>query len=68
MRIKELREQAGISSSMLANQMKLAPSTVCRWENGENIPTSDKLPELADILGCSIDDLFGRNTSKQTLA
>ena len=33
-------------------------STVSKWESGDALPRSDKLPELAQIFGCSIDDLF----------
>ena len=33
-------------------------STIAKWETGEAMPRADKLPEIAKILGCTIDDLF----------
>lgn len=28
------------------------------WERGETLPAADRLPEIAEALGCSIDDLY----------
>ena len=36
----------------------LYTSTVAMWESGENVPRADKLPDLARVLGCTVDDLF----------
>lgn len=33
-------------------------ASIAQWENGDSFPRADKLPELAKILGCRIDDLF----------
>ena len=63
MRIKELREAAGLSQNDLVHLAKVDQAAVSRWENGQAMPRSSKLPELADILGCTIDALFGREQS-----
>lgn len=60
MKIKELREAAGLSRIELVQAMGVDQAAVCRWENGQNMPRAEKLPALADLLGCSIDALFGR--------
>lgn len=60
MKIKELREKAGISKSQLAKIMDVDFAAVSRWDSGESMPRAAKLPKLADLFGCSIDDLFGR--------
>ena len=60
-RIKELRQQRGITQAQLAEELGLrSSSTVTMWENGDRKPPSSILPRLADALGCSIDELFGR--------
>ncbi len=56
--IKQLREASGLSQVALAEKLNVGQSTVAMWETGENVPRADKLPELAKILGCTIDDLF----------
>lgn len=58
MEIKELRKKCGLTQAQLATLLNVKQVTVSYWENGESMPTAKKLPELARILQCSIDDLF----------
>ena len=57
--IKEFREKASMSQEELAKTLVISQQAVAKWEAGEAMPRADKLPELAKILGCTIDDLFG---------
>ena len=56
--IKALRERAGLTQFELAKFLNVKQASVSRWECGDSLPSSDKLPELAKILECSIDDLY----------
>lgn len=56
--VKKLREKAGITQKEFADLLEVGQSTVAMWETGENAPRTDKLPKIAEILQCSIDDLF----------
>lgn len=57
--IKKLREDAGLTQAGLASRMGYtSQSTVAMWESGERKPPSDKLPQLAEVLKCSIGDLY----------
>ena len=56
--IIELRKRAGLTQLNLAEHLNVDRSTVDKWESGEVMPTADKLPRIAKILGCTIDDLF----------
>lgn len=56
--IKEKRENMNITQSKLAEMLKVDRSSIAKWETGEAFPRADKLPQLAKILGCTIDDLF----------
>ena len=58
--VKELRENIGISQEQLAVRLHTDRSTIAKWETGAAMPSATKLPLLADVLGCSIDELFGR--------
>ena len=54
----ELRKKACVTQEQLAAQLSIDRSTVAKWETGESRPRADKFPELARILGCTIDALF----------
>lgn len=58
--IKSLREKAGLTQEQLGRLLGVGQSTVAMWEAGESKPRADKLPELAKILGCTIDELYGK--------
>lgn len=57
--IKYYREQKNLSQQEVADELSISQQAIARWENGETLPRADKLPQLAAILGCKIDDLFG---------
>lgn len=60
MRIKELMEEQGVRGIQIADALHVSRNAVFKWTTGQAYPTADKLPALADLLGCSIDALFGR--------
>lgn len=60
MKIREMRQAAGLTQAELADKVKVNQTAVSQWERETVLPSCDKLPELADALSCSIDDLFGR--------
>ncbi|MBS5658555.1 MAG: helix-turn-helix transcriptional regulator [Oscillibacter sp.] len=59
--IRALREKKGLSAKKLADLMEVTPQAVGKWERGEANPSAMQLPVLADLLGCTIDALFGRD-------
>ena len=58
MKIKHYREEREMTQEDLASFLSVDRSTITKWETGEAMPRADKLPELARVLGCSIDELF----------
>lgn len=58
MRIKELRKQANKTQMQLAAEMQVTQNCVSGWETGVALPRTRQLPDLARVLGCSIDELF----------
>lgn len=58
MNLKNRRIECGFTQEYLANLLGINRSTVSMWETGESMPRADKLPKLAAILGCSINDIF----------
>ena len=64
--IKKLRECRGISQDTLARELGIDRSTVAKWETNGIYPRGDKIPEIADFFGCTIDALDGREPSEET--
>ena len=60
MEIKKYRELAGITPAELARIMGVDQAAVTRWERGLVWPRAAKIPKLADLFGCTIDQLYGR--------
>lgn len=60
-KFKELRQAVGATQTQIAEKLNVAQSTVATWENNDSsYPRAELLPALADLLHCTIDDLFGR--------
>lgn len=58
--IKEYRKTRGMSQAELAKHVGVERSTVAKWESGSNHPQAAHLVKLAEIFGCSVDELLGR--------
>ena len=56
--IKERRQAAGVFQAQLARAMGVNQSVVFRWEHGEHNPAADKLPKLAEIFHCTVNELY----------
>lgn len=57
--MKERRLRGAIPTQQeVARILGIKPSTVSKWENGKGKPRADKLPALAKLYGCSIEELL----------
>lgn len=59
-RLKELREEAGVSMQKLADAVGVSSAAVCKWENGLAEPKVYYIVKLADFFNCSADYILGR--------
>jgi len=59
LRIKHLREEAGMTQTDLAKALKKAPRTITAWELGESYPKADSIWAMAELFGTDPDDLMG---------
>lgn len=58
-RIRELRKASGMTQAELASRLELkSASTVTMWENGTRMPHSAMLPKLAEVMNCTVDELY----------
>jgi transcriptional regulator with XRE-family HTH domain len=60
-RIREARIGLGFTQQDVASALQVSAQAVSKWERGENAPDVAALPELARLLGTSIDYLLGAN-------
>ncbi len=58
--IKKYRNERGLTQEQLGLAVGVTTQAVSKWERGGSIPDAEILPELSQILGVSIDALFGR--------
>lgn len=60
--LRTVREAQKMSQEQLAEAVKVDRTTVTKWETGGSYPRGEMLARLADVLHCTIDELFGRGT------
>lgn len=56
--IKKLRCINRLTQLQLAKEINVDRSTIAKWETGSSKPNVNKLPIIAKVLNCSINDLF----------
>ena len=56
--IAERRRAAGMTQEDLSARLGVARSALALWETGARTPGTERLPALAEALGCGIDELF----------
>lgn len=56
--ISSKRKEKGITQSQLAEKLYISDRAVSKWENGICLPDAGNMPELCEILGITINDLF----------
>lgn len=63
--MRALRERAGLTGVELAEKIGVSPATINYLETRHGNTTVDKLCAIADALGCTTDELLGRDSVTQ---
>lgn len=63
LRIAELRKARGMSQFQLAVAVGVTTSAVAAWELGRNTPRLEIAAKLAEVFGCTIDELYTKEVS-----
>ena len=58
-RIYELRKSAKMSQKQFAKQTYTTDGMVCRWENGDNLPSCEMIVVICNKFNVSADWLLG---------
>lgn len=52
------RKAAGLTQAQAAKLLGITDATISQWENGETKPKTSRLAKVAEIYGCTIDELL----------
>ena len=61
--IAAFRERTGISQGDFGKRLNVSAQAVSRWERG-GMPDTALLPKIAEVIGCSLDDLYDISTAR----
>lgn len=64
MNLKNKRLSKKLTQQELAEKLGVARTSISMWEMGEAMPRAGKLAALAEVLGCTIDDLFAEGAAE----
>lgn len=63
-RIKSRRKELGLTQKELAGILSISDKTVSRWESGNQMPDTMLMPDIAQCLQMSLNELYGINENK----
>ena len=61
--LKKYRKERDITQEALAKDLGISPQSVSKWERGEGYPDIELLPNLANHLNITIDELLGNDSA-----
>ena len=61
--ISQKRKEHNMTQMQLADALGISFQAVSNWERGNSMPDISKLPELAELFDCSIEELLGGGAS-----
>ncbi len=61
------RKKLNMTQEQLATRLEVTNQAVSKWESDQCCPDLQLLPKLADLFGLSIDALFERELTRQTV-
>lgn len=61
-----LRKRAGYTQETLAEALGVSRQAVGKWESGQGLPEAATLLDLADLLGCTLDQLMRQPVEEES--
>ncbi len=68
MGLRNAREKAKMSVRQVTESLAVTDAAVYQWESGTVTPRPDKLKKLAELYGCTVDDLLKEDSMESKLA
>lgn len=64
-KLRSLRTKAGLTQLDIAEKLDVSAAAIGAWENGRAKPRLTKLGEIADLLGVTVSELIGEETTTE---
>ena len=61
--IKAARVNAGYSQEEAAKKLNVGVKTIQNWESGATSPRADKMADICNLYGCTLNDIIFLPTS-----
>lgn len=65
MNFKKARLAAGLTLDEAAKKLGYDHTAIVGWEKGKWLPRAAKLPEIAKVYGCTVDELLKRRKTDE---
>ena len=62
--LNKYRKQKGLSQEELAFRLGVSRQSVSKWESGQSTPELERIIEIADLFGISLDELIGHESNE----
>ena len=63
--LRKLRKEKGLSQIAVQMQTGIEQALISKYENGERVPPTETLMQLADFYGVSMDYIMGPTDRKE---
>lgn len=63
MSFRKARQRAGLSVAQVMEKLHVSDAAVYQWETGVTTPSAKRLPEIAKLYGCTVDELLREEVS-----
>ena len=63
--LRKLRKEKGLSQIAVQMQTGIEQALISKYENGERVPPTETLMQLADFYGVGMDYIMGRTDRKE---
>jgi putative transcriptional regulator len=67
MNIKSLRTSQKMTQAELAEKIGVDQTAVSQWETGQTYPKASLLPKIAEVLNCTLDEMFKKSVDNQSV-
>lgn len=61
MSFRSARLAAGLSVKQVIEKLKVTDAAVYMWETGQQFPRGSRMREIADLYGCTVDELLKKD-------
>ncbi|GMK47528.1 hypothetical protein PghCCS26_46580 [Paenibacillus glycanilyticus] len=61
--IKSIRQEKGLTSKYVSDQLGISPSTLSKYESNERKIKADMVPSFAKVLNVAVEDIYNKSTT-----